>query len=93
MSCNEKGTYRIERKPSALGELKRIGRDFAPRIFAAVDALANDPRPVGCRKLVGAAMSYRVRVGQHRVVYTVEDERLVVQIIRVGHRGSVYEKK
>ena len=92
MNWSEMGTYRIEWKASALKELKRIEPDIVPRIFAAVDALASDPRPSGCRKLTGASMTYRVRVGRYRVVYTVEDECLVVQIIRVGHRGAVYQK-
>jgi mRNA interferase RelE/StbE len=86
------GIYRIEWKASALKELKRIERETVPRIFAAVEGLASDPRPSGCRKLAGASMTYRLRVGRYRVVYTIEDERLVVQVIRVGHRGAVYQK-
>jgi mRNA interferase RelE/StbE len=86
------GIYRVEWKASALKELKRIERDTVPRILATVEALASDPRPSGCRKLAGASMTYRLRVGRYRVVYTVEDERLVVQVIRVGHRGAVYQK-
>ena len=86
------GIYRIEWKASALKELKGIERNVVPRIFAAVEALAREPRPAGYRKLSGASMTYRVRVGRYRVVYTVEDECLVVQIIRVGHRGAVYQK-
>jgi mRNA interferase RelE/StbE len=86
------GSYRIEWKASALKELKRIERNVVPRVFAAVEALACNPRPVGCRKLTGASMTYRVRVGRYRVVYTVEDECLIVQVVRVGHRGDVYQK-
>jgi len=84
--------YRIEWKASALKELKRLERNVIPRVFAAVDALARNPRPNGCRKLEGASMTYRVRVGRYRVVYTVQDECLVVQVIRVSHRGAVYQK-
>lgn len=51
------GIYRIEWKASALKELKRLERDAVPRIFAAVEALAIDPRPSGCRKLAGASMT------------------------------------
>jgi len=86
------GIYRIEWKASALKELKRIERDTVARVFTAVEALARDPRPSGCRKLAGASMTYRLRVGRYRVVYSIEDERLVVQVIRVGHRGAVYQK-
>jgi mRNA interferase RelE/StbE len=86
------GIYRIEWKASALKELKRIERETVPRIFAAVEVLASDPRPSGCRKLAGASMTYGLRVGRYRVLYTIEDERLVVQVIRVGHRGAVYQK-
>ncbi len=53
-------------------------------------SLGINPRPDGCRKLAGASMTYRIRVGQYHVVYTVEDAHLIVEIVRVGHRSSVY---
>jgi mRNA interferase RelE/StbE len=61
-------------------------------VLAAVEALAEDPRPSGCRKLTGADRHYRVRVGDIRIIYSIEDDQLFVQVIRVGHRGNVYKR-
>jgi len=51
-------------------------------------ALAHDPRPVGVKRIRNNL--YRVRVGQHRIAYTIEDERIVVRVVAVGHRNDVY---
>lgn len=63
---------------------------MAARIAEAIDALASDPRPSGCRKLVGTDRVYRVRVGDYRVVCEVCDDRLLVLVIKLGHRREVY---
>jgi mRNA interferase RelE/StbE len=80
-------------------EFNRAGRkDFdairdvrlAKRIRAAIYALADDPRPQGCRKLEGRENEWRVRVGTWRIIYRIEDARLVVVVVGVGPRGEVY---
>lgn len=78
-------------KASAAKEIDAIGqkRD-RQRIVRRIGALAEDPRPPGCEKLVGHGDRYRVREGRYRIVYTVEDSRLVVWVIKVGHRRDVY---
>lgn len=63
------------------------------RIGVALDALRDEPRPHGAKKLVGRAEYWRVRVGSYRVVYTIEDERLVVLVLKLGHRRSVYRDR
>lgn len=64
-----------------------------PRPLTAVTRLAAEPRPAGARALVGEPSgAYRIRVGDHRVVYRVEDDRVVLTIIRVAHRREVYRK-
>ena len=63
---------------------------LAKRIKAAIYALANDAKPHGCRKLEGREDEWRVRVGTWRVVYRIEDGRLVVVVVRVAPRGEVY---
>ncbi|MFZ0791678.1 MAG: type II toxin-antitoxin system RelE/ParE family toxin [Chromatiaceae bacterium] len=83
-------SYRIEWKDSARKELKQIEPEAIRRILTAVESLGVDPRPDGCRKLAGASRTYRIRVGSYRVVYTIEDDRLIVEIVRVGHRSAVY---
>lgn len=60
------------------------------RVGAAIDALANDPRPPGAKALVGMVGVLRIRVGAYRVLYEVQDDRLVVLVIDVGHRREIY---
>lgn len=85
------GSYQIEWKRSALKELKRLPRENLNRILRAVEDLAGDPFPSGVKKLVGSEHTYRIRVGDYRVLYDVIGRRLVVEIIRVGHRQDVYD--
>lgn len=63
---------------------------LARRIREAIEALADDPRPPGCRKLEGRENEWRVRVGTWRVVYRIEEDRVVVLVVRVAPRGEVY---
>jgi len=83
-------TYRIEWKASALRELKRIDRQDVPRIVAAVESLSDNPFPPGVRKLQGAEYTYRIRVGDYRVLYEVYQGTIRIQIVRVRHRKDVY---
>ncbi len=84
--------YKIELKRSAAREIERIGtKKDRQRIVARIAALAFDPRPPGCQKLTGQE-SYRIRQGAYRIVYTIEDERLVVTVVRVGHRKDIYRR-
>ena len=82
--------YEVLIKPSARKELEAVGlKKDRQRIVAAILALADDPHPSGCRKLSGRE-KYRIRCGDYRVVYSVEDVILVVTIAKVGHRSDVY---
>ena len=83
-------TYRIEWKSSALHELKRLDRQVVPRIVGAVETLASDPFPSGIKKLHGGERTYRLRVGDYRVIYEVFSDYLVIEIARVRHRKDVY---
>jgi mRNA interferase RelE/StbE len=62
------------------------------RVRAAIDLLAEQPRPPGCRALTGESDAYRVRVGDYRMVYEVIDDRLIVHVVRVGHRRDVHRR-
>ncbi len=64
----------------------------AKRSVHGIDLLAETPRPPGCRALAGEPDVYRVRVGDYRIVYEVLDERLIVHVVRVGHRREVYRR-
>jgi mRNA interferase RelE/StbE len=78
-------------KASAAKEIDASGqkRD-RQRIVRRIRSLADEPRPPGCEKLVGHGDRYRVREGRYRIVYAIEDDRLVVWVVRVGHRKDVY---
>lgn len=82
--------YRVEIARQALRSLALLPRNEQQRARAVIDLLAGEPRPPKCVALVGQDNVYRVRVGDCRVVYEVHDDRLLVQVIRVGHRRDVY---
>ncbi len=83
--------YQVEIARRAVKALAALPRREQQRVRAAIDLLADNPRPPGCTKLVGEDDAYRVRVGVYRVVYEVLDDRLLVPVVRVGHRRDVYK--
>ncbi len=84
-------SYRVLIKSSAAKEIEAVDRKKdRQRTVARIQALADDPRPAGCEKLAGEQDRYRIRVGRYRVIYSIEDEELVVIVVRVGHRKDVY---
>lgn len=84
------GRFRVFIKPSAVRDIEGIAdRKQRQQIVARIEALSDDPRPPGCEKLTGREQ-YRVRQGVYRIVYAIEDDRLVVHVVKVGHRSSVY---
>ena len=84
------GRYSVLIKPSARKELEAVDlKKDRQRIVEAILSLADDPRTSRCRKLSGRD-KYRIRCGDYRVVYSVQDVILVVTIVRVGHRSDVY---
>jgi len=85
-------SYRVEWKLSAKKELRRLNKAAIPKILEMVAALAEDPYPVGSKKLRGSERTYRIRAREYRVVYTIAANTLVIEIIRVGHRKEVYRK-
>jgi mRNA interferase RelE/StbE len=81
--------YSIEIKKSAAREIEGLPLRARRQVVERIGLLADDPRPRGCEKLVGGER-YRVRQGDYRIVYSVEDLRLVVWVVKVGHRRDVY---
>ena len=83
-------SYRLFIKRSAARELESVGsKKDRRRLVARIRSLADDPRPPGCQKLSGAE-KYRVRQGRYRIVYSIEDDRLIVIVVRVAHRREAY---
>ncbi|MDE0268633.1 MAG: type II toxin-antitoxin system RelE/ParE family toxin [Acidimicrobiaceae bacterium] len=74
----------------AIKSIARLQRKEQQRIRVAIDLLATEPRPPGSVALTGEESVYRVRVGDYRILYEIIDTRLVIQVIRVGHRRDVY---
>jgi mRNA interferase RelE/StbE len=86
------GVYKLLIKPSAGKELTRLGRRAdRQRIVQRIEALADDPRPRGAEKLVGYTDRYRVRQGNYRIVYLLDDRRQEVTIFKVADRKDVYK--
>lgn len=82
-------SYRPQIKPSAAKELKALPSKDRRRVIARIQGLANEPRPAGCEKLSGYEL-YRVRQGDYRVLYTVQDADPLVVVFKIGHRREVY---
>ena len=79
----------VEVARRSLKALSGLPRREQQRIRAAIDLLAEQPRPPAAVRLIGEANAYRVRVGDYRIVYQIFDDRLVVQVVRIGHRRDV----
>jgi mRNA interferase RelE/StbE len=82
--------YTVEIARRAVKAIARLPRTEQQRVRAAIDLLADEPRPPGSAALLGEESTYRVRVGNYRILYEVIDDRLVIQVVRVGHRRDVY---
>ena len=81
--------YRIEIKKSAIKELESIPARDLGRIMERIESLADDPRPEGSKKLSGEE-KYRMRQGRYRILYGIEEDLLVVYVVKVAHRKDVY---
>ena len=84
--------YQITYKASFKKELRRLHPTIRRAVVKRILALADDPRPNGCVKLVGSENTYRIRQGNYRVMYNVYDDLIVVEVIKVDHRSDVYRK-
>lgn len=84
--------FEIQVRPAAVRALRRIDRQDQARIRGAIALLAADPRPPGAKALRGRD-GFRIRVGNYRIIYTIEDDRLlVVVVVTLGHRRDVYDR-
>ncbi|MCC6640712.1 MAG: type II toxin-antitoxin system RelE/ParE family toxin [Deltaproteobacteria bacterium] len=84
-------SYSVFIKTSAAKELETIEpRALRSRIISRIRGLAQTPRPQGAEKLVGEEERYRIRQGAFRIVYSIDDERRMVEVVKIGHRREVY---
>ena len=84
------GSYRVRFTKSAEKDLRRIEKSRVFSVMEKIEALSVNPRLEGTKKLVGSEAAYRLRVGDYRVIYTIEDGIKIVQIDRVRHRKDAY---
>jgi mRNA interferase RelE/StbE len=84
-------TWKVEIETRARREYRGLPIDAQERVTDAIDDLEADPRPPGCRKLVGKN-GYRIRTGDYRILYAIDDRSRTVRIYRIGHRREVYRR-
>jgi mRNA interferase RelE/StbE len=86
------GSYSVEVKPSARKELEALPDSVLARVVKKIESLGHVPRPTGCKKLKGDKDQWRVRAGDWRIVYIIDDTAKLVSVTRVAHRREVYER-
>lgn len=84
--------YEVELTPRASKYLHSLQKKIARQIVGRLEALADDPRPRGCEKIKSDRERYRIRSGNYRIIYEVRDNVLMVLVVRIDHRQSVYER-
>jgi len=85
--------YQIEIKHSAKKELAQLPRDIGENVVHAIAALGKNPRPYGYKKITGSQYSYRIRVGDYRVIYSIFEQQLIIEVVKIGNRKNVYGNK
>lgn len=85
------GLYKIIWKNSARNELIKLKKEVIPKILKLVEGLATNPFPPGIRKISGSRHTYRIKVGDYRILYNILSSALVIEIIRIGHRKNIYK--
>ena len=83
--------YAVDIKPSARKELENLSDRLIARLLPKIEGLAANPRPSGCKKLRGYKDLWRIRIGDYRIVYIVDDDHKMLSVTRIAHRRDVYE--
>lgn len=83
-------TYKVEITPAAKRQIKKLIQPVQLAIIERLEQLTENPRPPGALKMQGAENLYRIRVGDYRIIYEIQDQTLLIAIVKVGHRGDVY---
>lgn len=86
------GLYKIEPKSSLEHDLRKIDRQYIQKILDAIESLAENPFPIQSRKMRSSESSYRLRVGDYRIIYQVDTENKVVTIYNIRHRKDAYKR-
>ena len=83
--------YKIYFRKSAAKELGKIPNPEVQKVIQRIESLANDPRPIGCEKLTGQEF-YRIRKGNYRIIYSIQDDELTIWVVKIGHRKDIYNR-
>jgi mRNA interferase RelE/StbE len=86
-------TYEVSLAPAAARQMRKFDPQVRRRVQAVIELLATDPRPPSATRLVGGGGEWRVRTGDYRIVYEIEDGRLLVLVLSVGHRREIYQRR
>lgn len=84
-------SYQVEVAPAAVRQIKKLTADIQQRVTLKLEELAMKPRPSGVVKLEGVDNLYRIRVGDFRIVYQIQDDLLLITVVKVAHRREVYQ--
>jgi mRNA interferase RelE/StbE len=85
-------SYQVDLTPASVRQVKKLTPNIQQKVVLKLEELALEPRPDGVVKLQGAASLYRVRLGKYRIVYQIQDELLLVTVVKVAHRREVYRE-
>jgi mRNA interferase RelE/StbE len=85
-------TYEVALSPAAARQLRKFDPQVRRRLQAAIELLATEPRPPAATRLVGGAGEWRVRTGGYRIVYEIQEQRLLVLVLSAGHRREIYQR-
>lgn len=84
--------YTVEFTTAAVREVRKLDQPIRRRVVAAAEELSLVPRPARARKLSGLENAWRIRVGDYRILYEIDDDVVLVTVIRIGHRRAVYKR-
>jgi mRNA interferase RelE/StbE len=82
--------YVISISETAIKQIKKLSKDTRLKIIAAILSFEIEPRPFGCKKLAGSQNTYRIRLGNYRVIYEIHEKEILVKVLKVGHRKDIY---
>ena len=85
-------SYTVQLAPAARRQLRKLDRSIQERVVRRLEKLEKDPRPPGVEKMEGDESTYRIRLGEYRIMYEIRDKVLVVLVLKVGHRREVYRR-
>ncbi|HIP62504.1 MAG TPA: type II toxin-antitoxin system RelE/ParE family toxin [Sulfurovum sp.] len=84
-------SFDIKWKASAKKELRKISQSEIPKIINTIEKLSIDQHPQYSKKIIGTKHIFRIRIGSYRVIYSIQNEKLIIEIIKAGHRKEIYK--